>query len=137
MLTGSQWAPASHTAETASQSRTAKRPVDFANDLRSDPMQASFLRLVDKGKGTIDRFIMKLSMTSHFSLLMKKKSILCQTTFPDLGYRKMQSLKQDVRYNLAVGSLASLFPSWGLSFLICRQRYWKRHTLRFSPGSKI
>ena len=49
--------------------RTAKWPVEFADDL-SDLVLTSFLRLTDKGKGTIDRFIMKLRMTSHFSLVV-------------------------------------------------------------------
>lgn len=58
-----------HATEIVSQTRTAKGPVGFANDLTSDFVQTSFLRLVDKGKGTIDRFIMKLSATSQFLLL--------------------------------------------------------------------
>lgn len=63
-----------HVTETAGQMRTAKRPVGFADDLTSDLVPTSFLRLVDKGKGTIDRFIMKLSATSQFSLFVKKKN---------------------------------------------------------------
>ena len=47
--------------------RTAKWPVEFADDL-SDLVLTNVLSLIDKGKGTIDRFITKLSMTSHFSL---------------------------------------------------------------------
>lgn len=54
--------------------KTAKQPVGFANDLTSDLVQTSFLRLVDKGKRTIDRFIMRLSATSQFLLFMKKKN---------------------------------------------------------------
>lgn len=66
----------SHATELASQTRTAKRPVELADDLTSDLVQTSFPRLVDKGKGTIDRFIMELHTTSHFSVFMKKKKII-------------------------------------------------------------
>ena len=98
----------SHATELANQMRTAKRPVELADDLTSDLVQTSFPRLVYKGKGTIDRFIMKLHTTSHFSLFTKKKeNHPCQTTFPDLGYRKMQLLQQNARCNVAVGYLAS------------------------------
>lgn len=49
----------SHTTEIANHMRTAKRPVGSATDLPSDLVQTSFLRLVDKRKRIIDRFIMK------------------------------------------------------------------------------
>lgn len=61
----------SYATEIANQMRIAKRTIEFANDLTSDLVQSSFLRLVDKGEGTIDRFITKFSMTSRFSLFMK------------------------------------------------------------------
>lgn len=54
------------TVDTANQMRTAERPAGFANDLTSDLVPTSFLRLVDKGKETIDGFIMKVRMTSQF-----------------------------------------------------------------------
>lgn len=56
--------------------RTAKSPVGSANDLTSDLVQTSFPRLEDKERGIIDRFITKLSMSSHFSLFKKKNPSL-------------------------------------------------------------
>ena len=115
--------------------RTAKWPVEFADDL-SDLVLTNFLRLRDKGKGTSDRFITKLSMTSHFSLVVVQllscvklckamdcstrglsfpiswsfpkfmKITLYQTTFPDLWYGKMQLLQHNTRCNEAVGYLS-------------------------------
>lgn len=39
----------SYATEIANQMRIAKRTIEFANDLTSDLVQSSFLRLVDKG----------------------------------------------------------------------------------------